>query len=123
MATENTSAPVIDSAPVIAPVEPKAEFVSTTKVQRIQTCNPVVPTTGSNAGQQMFVINGKEWSKTEPKPTDTHVVLVSVEIKGKVYWNVQGYSQETRVMSIDAKIKAITEHDAAYSMAIASLLR
>ena len=92
------------------------------KLELIQSVNPVVPSTGTNAGKQMFVINGEHWSKTEPKPTDTHICLESVEKDGKTYQNVVGFSSDTR-MSVDQKIKVLISHDAAYANAIATLLR
>lgn len=92
-------------------------------LQLIQSVNPTVPTKGTNAGKQMYVINNKYWSRNEPAPEDTHVVLEDVEVEGKgTFTNVTGFSQDRR-MSIDAKIKLLTSHDAGYSMAIASLLR
>ena len=100
------------------------------KLELIQSVNPVIPSKGSNAGKQMFVINGKHWAKVEPTATDTHVCLEDVEVttgEGKnavtnTYTNVVGYSTDSR-MTIQAKIKMVTEHDAGYSMAIASLLK
>ena len=93
------------------------------KVELIQSVNPVVPSKGTNAGKQMFIINGKHWSKIEPKTTDTHIVLEDVEVEGKgTFTNVTGFSSDSR-MSIDAKIKLLTSHDASYSQAIAHLLK
>lgn len=94
------------------------------KLERILCVNPVVPTKGSNAGSTMFVINGKHWSKMEPKADDTHVVLEDVvsDKDGKTYTNVTGFSKDTR-MDIQAKIKLVTEHDASYASAIALLLK
>ena len=91
-------------------------------LELIQSVNPVVPTKGSNAGKQMFVINGKHWSKNEPKADDTHVCLEEVEVDKKKYINVTGFSKDSR-MTIEAKIKMVTSHDEGYSMAIASLLK
>lgn len=95
-------------------------------LELIQSVNPVIPNKGSNAGKQMFVINGRHWTKQEPKQSDTHVCLedAEVEIDGvkKVFTNVIGYSQDSR-MSIDAKIKLVTSADAGYALAIASLLK
>lgn len=89
----------------------------------INSVNPVVPSKGSNAGKQMFVINGKHWSKIEPKTTDTHVCLEEVEVEGKgKFINVIGYSNEVR-MALADKIKIVTSNDAAYSNAIALLLK
>jgi hypothetical protein len=92
------------------------------KLELIQSVNPVVPSKGSNAGRQMFVINGKHWSRTEPSTTDTHVCLEDADVDGKTYTNVVGYSRDAR-MTIQAKIAMVTEHEAGYSMAIASLLK
>lgn len=91
-------------------------------LELIQSVNPVVPSKGSNAGKQMFVINGKHWAKVEPKPSDTHVCLEDVEVEGKPYTNVTGYSSDSR-MSIGDKIKTLTSYDASYSQAIAHLLK
>lgn len=93
------------------------------KLELIQSVNPVIPSKGTNAGLQMYVINGKHWSKNEPSATDTHVCLEDVEVEGKgTYTNVTGYSSDSR-MSIDKKIDILTKHDAAYSQAIAMLLK
>lgn len=91
-------------------------------LELIKSINPVVPTKGSNTGKQMFVINGKYWSRSEPKVSDTHVVLEDVEVDGKTYTNVVGFSADTR-MDIQSKIKTLTSHDADYSNAIALLLK
>lgn len=92
------------------------------QVELISTVVPVVPSKGSNMGKQMYVINGKYWSKTEPSRTDTHVVLEEVEKDGNKYINVVGFSVDTR-MSVQDKIKTLTSHDAAYATAIAMLLK
>lgn len=92
------------------------------KLELIQSVNPITPSKGSNAGRQMFLINSKHWSRIEPKHTDTHVCLEDVEVEGKSYTNVVGFSADTR-MDIQSKIKTVTQYDASYSMAIASLLR
>jgi hypothetical protein len=92
------------------------------KVEKIITVVPVVPKTGTNAGVQMYVINNKYWSRHEPTPDDTHVVLEDVVKEGKTYTNVTGFSKDTR-MDIQSKIKLIVEHDAGYSVAIATLLK
>jgi hypothetical protein len=96
------------------------------KLELIQSVNPVIPTKGTNAGKQMFVINGLHWSKSEPKPNDTHVCLEEVQGTGenadKKFINVVGFSVDTR-QTIESKIKTLTSHDAAYSMAIAALLK
>ena len=92
------------------------------KLELIQSVNPVIPTKGTNAGKQMFVINGKHWSKSEPSKTDTHVCLEDVEVGDATYTNVVGFSQDAR-MSIQDKIAILTQHDAGYSQAIAMLLK
>ena len=97
-------------------------IVRAMKLELIQSVNPVIPSKGSNAGKQMFVINGKHWAKVEPKPQDTHVCLEDVTVDGKDYVNVVGYSQDVR-MDLQSKIKIVTSNDAAYSTAIAMLLK
>ncbi len=92
------------------------------KLEMIKSVNPVIPSKGTNAGKQMFVINGAFWSKTEPKPSDTHVCLEDVMVNGEEYTNVIGFSADTR-MDIQSKIKTVTSYDAAYSNAIAFLLK
>ena len=95
-------------------------------LELIKSVNPVVPSKGSNAGKSMFVINGQHWSKNEPQRSDTHVCLETVEgegeHEGKEFVNVIGFSQDSR-MSITDKIKVVTDNDASYSMAIATLLK
>lgn len=95
------------------------------KTELIQSVSTVVPSKGHNAGRTMYVINGKHWSRTEPTKQDTHVCLVDSEEKdadGKPYLNVAGFSQDTR-MDINTKFAMITKQDAAYSQALAMLLR
>ena len=92
------------------------------KLEAIQSVNPVIPSKGTNAGKQMYVINGEHWSKNEPQSEDTHVCLEDVEVDGNTYTNVVGFSRDTR-MSISDKIEVLTKHDAAYSQAIAHLLK
>lgn len=92
------------------------------QLELIQSVNPIIPSKGTNAGKQMFVINGKHWSKTEPSKTDTHVCLEDVDVDGKTYTNVVGFSQDSR-MTIQDKISILTQHDAGYSQAIAMLLK
>lgn len=92
------------------------------QLELIQSVNPVIPSKGSNAGKQMYVINGKHWAKVEPKPQDTHVCLEDVDVEGTTYTNVVGYSQDVR-MDLQSKIKIVTSNDAAYSQAIAFLLK
>ncbi len=108
-------------------------------LELIQSVNPVVPTKGTNAGKQMFVINGKHWSKTEPAKDDTHVCLEEVQLEvspavaatdttlavaavTKQYTNVVGFSKDIR-MSIAEKIKTVVGHPEGYSQAIAFLLK
>lgn len=97
---------------------------TTMKLELIMSINTVVPTKGTNAGKTMYVINGKYWSKSEPKPADSHVCLEDTEpdANGKTYTNVVGFSSDTR-MSITEKIKTVTNNDAAYASAIAFLLK
>ena len=92
------------------------------KLELVQSVNPIVPSKGSNAGKSMYVINGTHWSRTEPKPTDTHVCLEDVDVDGKTFTNVTGFSADVR-MTISDKIAILTKHDAAYSQAIALLLK
>ncbi len=92
------------------------------QLELIQSVNPVIPSKGTNAGKQMFVINGKYWSKSEPSKTDTHVCLEDVDVEGTTYTNVVGFSQDSR-MTIQDKIAILTQHDAGYSQAIAMLLK
>jgi hypothetical protein len=108
-------------------------------LELIQSVNPVVPNNGSNAGKQMFVINGKHWSKNEPAKDDTHVCLEEVQVEvsaavaatdttpavaavTKPYINVLGFSKDIR-MSISDKIKTVVGHPEGYSQAIAFLLK
>lgn len=91
-------------------------------LELIQSVNAIIPTKGANAGKQMFVINGKHWSKTEPSREETHVCLEDVEVDGKTYTNVVGFSKDSR-MSINEKIALLTSVDAGYSQAIAMLLK
>lgn len=105
----------------------------------IQSVNPVIPTKGSNAGKQMFVINNKHWAKDEPKNTDTHVVLEDIDVEVtpaftdpetgavtaavvKTYTNVIGYTTDTR-MSVDQKLAKLMSLPAEYSQAVAYLLK
>ena len=101
------------------------------KLELIQSVSPIIPSKGSNAGKQMFVINAKHWSKQEPKADDTHVCLEEVPQKdkdgkivegGATYINVVGFSKDAR-MSIADKIALVTSQEAAYSTAIAMLLK
>lgn len=96
------------------------------KQELIISVNPRIPTTGTNAGKQQYVINGKYWSNTEPSREDTHVCLDDVPGKGKhegkTFENVVGFAKDVR-MSIQSKIKLVTEVDASYSTALAMLLK
>ncbi len=91
-------------------------------LELIQSVSSVTPTKGTNAGKPMFVINGKHWSKVEPSTADTHICLEEVTIADKKYMNVIGFSQDRR-MPIAEKIAMLTQHDAGYSLAIATLLK
>ena len=91
-------------------------------LELIRSVNPVVPQKGTNAGKMMYVINGNRWSKSEPTSQDTHVVLEDVEVDGRTYTNVTGFSRDSR-MDIHSKIKLLTDYDPNYAMAIATLLR
>jgi hypothetical protein len=93
----------------------------------IASINAVTPTKGTNAGRQMYVINGNLWSRVEPKPTDTHVVTEVVKAKDKdnvehEYTNVVGFACDTR-MPVREKIDIVVEHPAEYSIAVATLLK
>ena len=88
----------------------------------IATCLPRVPAKGTNAGKQMYIVNGKHWSNVEPQVTDTHVCLQDVVVSGVTYTNVVGFANDAR-MGIQDKIKLVTGNDAGYAMAIASLLK
>lgn len=92
----------------------------------IESVTSAVPSKGTNAGRTMYVINGNLWSRNEPDREHTHVITEKVT-KGsgankKTYTNVVGFTNDTR-MPIKDKIKTVTSEDAAYSMAIATLLR
>ena len=85
----------------------------------------IVPSKGTNAGKQMYFINGKHWSKTEPQQQHTHVVLeevVSTKDPSQKYINVIGFAQDTR-MSIADKIGILKANDPALALAIAALLK
>jgi hypothetical protein len=90
-------------------------------LELIQSVNAIIPSKGTNAGKQMFVINGKYWSKTEPAKTDTHVCLEDVEVGENTYTNVVGFSQDSR-MSINDKI-SLLKSNPEIANAIATLLR
>ncbi len=106
--------------PVVTPVL----VLDTITTERLRTVVPVIPTAGKNMGKQMFVLNGKHWSNVEPTQTqDTIVFTVQQGKDGNLYNNVTGYTTESREMSVAQKIALLTSQDAAYSMAIASLLK
>ena len=90
----------------------------------IEAVKPVIPAKGKNAGRQMFVINGSIWANVEPKLSDTHVVWENSapNENGEVFKNVVGFSNDLR-MGRDEKLAILTGYDAAYSVAIATLLR
>lgn len=87
----------------------------------ITSVKTVVPTKGPNAGKTMFLINGDLWSSVEPGVNDTFVYFSDVEKDGKVYRNCDGFGAER--LTISDKIATLTQHDAAYSSAIALLLK
>lgn len=106
--------------------EPRAESrfkVGDIRTENIRTCVEVIPSTGSNAGKKMYVINGVHWSRHKPKDTDNTIVLEFATWNGGSGWNVRGFNNDARVLSLDAKISKLKEHEADYSMAIATLLR
>jgi hypothetical protein len=121
-----------DSTTTNASVEPRAESrysVGDLRTESIATCIAVIPTAGSNAGKQMYVINGKHWSRHEPLPTHNTVVLEYVTWKDKrtgldaFGWNVAGTNVDAFSLTIDQKIAKVVSHDASYSQAIALLLK
>jgi len=120
-ANEETEAPI-----VIATEEPRAESrfkVGAIKTETIRTCVEVIPSTGSNAGKTMYVINGSHWSRFKPKDTDNTIVLEYATWDGGSGWNVSGFNNDARVLSIDAKIGKLKEHEAEYQQGIAFLLK
>lgn len=112
-------------------VEPRAESrfkVGDIKTEIIRTCVEIIPRSGSNAGKQMHLINGKHWSRHAPAETHNTIVLEYAEwtnadntIGGG--FNVVGFNTDSRTLTIDEKIGKVTAHDAAYSQALAILLR
>lgn len=106
---------------IMQPVANKATLGKTSK-ELIESIQPNVPSKGSNAGKQMYIINGKYWSRTEPKASDTHVCLQEAILGDKTFLNVTGFTTDTR-MSLQDKIAVLTGNDAAFSMAIAHLLK
>jgi hypothetical protein len=95
----------------------------TLRTESIMTCVEVIPNKGGNAGKIMYVINGKHWSRTKPADTDNVVVLEYFVTETASGWNVNGFNNDARTLSVDQKIAKVTSHDAAYSNAIALLLR
>ena len=114
-----------------AVVEPRAESrnkVGDIKTEIIRTCVEIIPRSGSNAGKQMYLINGKHWSRHAPADTHNTIVLEYTEwtsadntIGGG--FNVVGFNTDSRTLTIDEKIGKLTAHDAAYSQALAFLLK
>ena len=112
-------------------VEPRAESrnkVGDIKTEIIRTCVEIIPRSGSNAGKQMYLINGKHWSRHAPAETHNTIVLEYTEwtnadntIGGG--FNVLGFNTDSRTLTIDEKIGKLTAHDAAYSQALAFLLK
>lgn len=87
----------------------------------IEAVAAIVPSKGSNAGKQMYLINGKHWSKQEPSANDTHICLEDVIIDDKPYTNVVGFSNDNR-MAVNDKI-SLLKANPDIAMAIATLLR
>ncbi len=122
----NSANEAMDDAINIDFTEPRAESrfkVGDIRTENIRTCVEVIPSTGSNAGKKMYVINGVHWSRHKPKDTDNTIVLEFATWNGGSGWNVRGFNNDARVLSLDAKISKLKEHEADYSLAIASLLR
>ena len=112
--------------------EPRAESrysVGDIRTEPIATCVPVIPSSGSNAGRQMYVINGTHWSRHEPLPTHNTVVLrynswTDKRTGATAYgWDVAGTNVDAFSLTIDQKISKVIAHDASYSQAIALLLK
>lgn len=93
------------------------------RTESIATCVEIIPNKGSNAGKLMYVINGKHWSRHKPTDSDNTLVLEYAEWSTGSGWNVVGFNHDARTMSIDQKIAKLTSFDAAYSNAIALLLK
>lgn len=130
---ESTAGANVDN-PIELPkddVEPRAESrfkVGDIKTEIIRTCVEIIPRSGSNAGKQMYLINGKHWSRHAPADTHNTIVLEYAEwtnadntIGGG--FNVVGFNTDSRTLTIDEKISKVTAHDAAYSQALALLLK
>ena len=121
-----------DSTTTNASVEPRAESrysVGDIRTEHIASWVGVIPTSGTNAGKQMYVINGKHWSRHQPDPSHNTVVLEYVSWKDKrtgldAYgWNVMGTNVDSLAMSAVQKVALITQHDIGYAQAIAYLLK
>lgn len=103
--------------------------VGDTKTERIMTCTEAFPRTGTNAGQRMFVLNGKHWSKVKPAPEENLMVFEWSTWTDKATglpafgWSLLGYQTEIATLSLDEKIAKLTSVDPAYSSAIALLLK
>lgn len=112
-------------------MEPRAESryaVGDIRTEPIRTCVAIIPTSGSNAGRQMYVINGTHWTRQEPQPTHNTLVLQYTSWKAKdgstaFGWNVQGTNVDAFSLTIDQKIAKVVAHDASYSQALALLLK
>ena len=112
-------------------VEPRAESrfkVGDIKTEIIRTCVEIIPRSGTNAGKQMYLVNGKHWSRHAPSDTHNTIVLEYAEwtnadntIGGG--FNVVGFNTDSRTLTIDEKIEKVTSKDAAYSQALALLLK
>jgi hypothetical protein len=120
-----------DSSDSSSPLEPRAESryaVGDIRTEPIRTCVAIIPTSGSNAGRQMYVINGTHWTRQEPQPTHNTLVLQYTSWKAKdgstaFGWNVQGTNVDAFSLTIDQKIAKVVAHDASYSQALALLLK
>ena len=120
-----------DSSNASAPMEPGAESryeIGDIRTEPIRTCVAIIPTSGSNAGRQMYVINGTHWTRQEPLPTHNTLVLQYTSWKAKdgstaFGWNVQGTNVDAYSLTIDQKFAKVTAYDPAYSQALAFLLK
>ena len=125
----NEQAPVTQSSTTTssdatAPRDERRDNVDgTLRTESIMTCVEVIPNKGGNAGKLMYVINGKHWSRTKPAETDNVVVLEYFVTDTASGWNVNGFNNDARTLSVDQKIAKLTSYDASYSNAIALLLR
>jgi len=114
-----------------SPLEPRAENryeIGDIRTEPIRTCVAIIPTSGSNAGRQMYVINGTHWTRQEPQPTHNTLVLQYTSWKAKdgstaFGWNVQGTNVDAYSLTIDQKFAKVTAYDPAYSQALAFLLK